>query len=641
MRWMRRLTGSAALAAVLLVGGAAGIARAQATAAPPASREQELLAVLRSESTEAEKAITCKGLAVYGSAAAVPDLAPLLANERLASWARIPLEVIPGDEAAAALRKAADSLSGRQLVGVINSLGVRRDAGASGVLERHLAGPDPEVAAAAAVALGRIGTPPAAAALAKALPGALPGALTAGGRDAVAEACILAAERRLAAGMPAEAIVLCDAVRAANVSEQRRAEATRGAILARGTAGIPLLVELLRSPSKRLFNMGLFTAREIGAGPPRDAALAEEVDVALVREVVAADPPGGGVERDVLVIGALADRNVGGAGQRVQSAMLDAAASGAKPVRLAAVRALGRIGDAAVVSRLLGIAADPDPEFAAASRGAIAALPGPAVDREITSRLATADAGVLPTLVALVGDRRIPAVADIVPLAGHSDANVRRTALESLGAVVDLANLDVLVRATVAPRDETEAAVAAKALREAAVRMADREACAAKLAAAVDAAGTRKAILLETLGDVGGTRALAAVGVAANGSDPDMQDVATRLLGKWMTPDAAPVLLDLCRSDAAGKFKTRALKGYIRIARQFVMSDADRAGMCRQALAAAPEAADKKTVIEILVRYPSPATLAVAREAVATPGIEAEAQAAVTAIEQKLEKPAG
>ena len=43
-------------------------------------KEKELLAILRSEATGAEKALACKGLAIHGSAAAVPELAKLLPN---------------------------------------------------------------------------------------------------------------------------------------------------------------------------------------------------------------------------------------------------------------------------------------------------------------------------------------------------------------------------------------------------------------------------------------------------------------------------------------------------------------------------------------------------------------------------------
>jgi hypothetical protein len=107
-----------------------------------------------------------------------------------------------------------------------------------------------------------------------------------------------------------------------------------------------------------------------------------------------------------------------------------------------------------------------------------------------------------------------------------------------------------------------------------------------------------------------------------------------------MTPDAADVLLALATSDAAGSYRGRTLKGYIRIARQFVMPEPERAAMCRKALAAARDAADRKAVIEILTRYPHAETLAVAKEAVANADVEAEAKAAVVAIEAKLAKPA-
>ena len=68
--------------------------------------------------------------------------------------------------------------------------------------------------------------------------------------DDVAQASVVCAERLLAAGQATESAKLYDAVRTASVSEQRKAEATRGLILARGKDGIPLLLETLRSPSR-------------------------------------------------------------------------------------------------------------------------------------------------------------------------------------------------------------------------------------------------------------------------------------------------------------------------------------------------------------------------------------------------------
>ena len=631
----RRRERRAVWLAMLVVIAAAGLVRAQAETAVAPSREQELVAVLRSETPEAEKAIAFKNLAIHGSPACVEAVATYLGNERLASWARITLEAIPGGEASAALRSASETLSGRLLVGAINSLGVRRDAAAVPLLEKRLGDPDATVVVAAAAALGTIGTPAAADALSKAFAAGEPA------RDAVAEACVVCGEQLLAAGDETSALKLFDAVRQADVSEQRRAEATRAAILARGEEGIPLLVELLRAPSQRLFNMGLFTARQLAAGPDRDAAIAYEVDLALLKSLAGSGDSMLAAQRKPLVIDLLADRNAGAAATAVQRAILEAAASDEPALRLAAIRAIGRCGDAASADGLLGIAAGADAAIVPAIRESIATMTADGVDERLVAGLTDADPAVLPLVIGLVGDRRIgAATTKVLPLVDHGDPAVRSAALAALGSIVDLGNVEVLITKATAPRDDAEATAAATALKEAAVRMPDREACAARVAAAIAAAGPRAGVLVETLADVGGTKALAAVAMAAKSGDQSLADVSTRVLGKWMTADAAPVLLELATTDAAGPYRGRALKGYLRIARQFALPEPERAEMCRKALAAAKDPADRKAVVEILVRYPHPTTLVVAKEATALPDVADEAKAAVAMIEGKLAPPA-
>jgi HEAT repeat protein len=605
---------------------AAAAFAATAPAAAPAPKEQEPLAVLRSNAAEAEKAAACKRLAVVGTAASAGDLAALLSNEHLASWARIALEAIPGAEVDAALRKAAGSLSGRLLVGVINTIGVRRDAGAIGLLEARLADANAEVAAAAAAALARIGTPEAAGALKKA---------AASGRDSMVEACVDAAEQLRLAGDTTAAVAACDVVLALRdkASEHRRAQATRTAILAKGPAGLPLLVEALRSPSQRLFNMGLFVSREL-----EDAPQAGAVDLALVDEATKL-----GGERAAVVIAAVADRNAdGGAGDVIVKKLLAMATGNDKPARIAAIAALGRIGDASVLDSLLAAATATDPDVAEAARLAAAALPGDAVGSAIRAKLATADARLLPVVVGLVGARQIPAARELLPLVAHGDAAVRKAAIESLGAVIELGDVGVLIDAVVKPRDPAEAEVAVKSLRQACTRMADREACAEKLVAAITDGlpVTTKVSLYDVLGEVRGKRALAAMAAAGKSSTPELQDIATRQLGKWMTPDAGPVLVELAGTLPPGKFHTRAVRGAFRIARQFALTDHERADLCRLILKAASDPADRKAVLEFMPRYPSAAMLQVAREAEAMPGLEEEAKRAASAIEQKLPKAA-
>ena len=207
--------------------------------------------MLRSEAPPAEKAITCKRLAVYGSAEAVPFLAPLLLDEQLSSWARIALEAIPGDAADAALRMAIPKLHGRLLVGTINSIGVRRDSRAVGELALSLKNVIRKSPLLQPWPLGGSEGP---------VRGRVESALSSAPapvRASVAEGCVRCAEHFLADGQSAPAIELYDLVRKANVPKQNVLEAIRGAILARKDAGIPLLLEQLKSTDKELFQIGL------------------------------------------------------------------------------------------------------------------------------------------------------------------------------------------------------------------------------------------------------------------------------------------------------------------------------------------------------------------------------------------------
>jgi HEAT repeat protein len=583
---------------------------------PNPEKEAEFIAVLRSDAPGAEKAIACKQLAIYGSSDAVVYLARLLPDEKLASWARIALEVIPGPEADEALRKATDSLQGNLLIGTINSIGVRRDVAAIDLLKARLPDQDAEVASAAAVALGRIGNLAAAKALRQALAGA-PVKV----RSAVAEGCVLCAERFLAEGRPAEASEIYDEVRKADVPRQRIIEATRGAILSRKNDGISLLIEQIRSPDKGLFQLGLGTAREF-PGSYVDKALAEELD--------RAEP-----ERAALIVVAMADRP----GTVVLPAVLKAAGSGSKPVRLAAIGALGRVGDSTCLTPLLDALIESDPDLVQSARTALGELSGDKVDAEIVSRLANAKGKIYPLLIELVGERRIEATADLLKALDNSDGAIRSAALTALGATVGPKGLSILIAQVVSPKRDEDAATARKALQTASIRMPDRDACASELALALEKApAPTKNILLEILRDVGGTKALNTIGAAAKSNNAQLQDKGSELLGNWSSVDAAPVLLDLAKTAREDKYHVRAIRGYISVARKFKdsMPEPQRLEICRNAFEVARRPADQKLVLEVLKLTPSVESLKLAIKAIQMPDLKEDATQATLVIAQKI-----
>jgi HEAT repeat protein len=203
---------------------------------PSATKEQEnkLIAVLESDVSHKEKVDACRELAVIGTKDAVPALAALLRDEKLSHMARYGLEPIPDPAVDDVLRDALGNLEGRLLVGVIASIGVRRDTKAVPPLKRFLQHSDADVVQAAARALGRIATPDVAKLLEETLAKA-PEEL----RPAVADACLSCAEAFLAQGKRSEAAAMYETVGKADLPKHFRVAAAHGALVARQPAGSP------------------------------------------------------------------------------------------------------------------------------------------------------------------------------------------------------------------------------------------------------------------------------------------------------------------------------------------------------------------------------------------------------------------
>lgn len=203
---------------------AAPLAMARKAPASPKEEEAKLIAVLtKPDATRKAKADACRELGRVGTRDAVAPLAALLCNEELSHMARYGLEPIPDPAVDAALRDALDKVKGRLEVGIIGSLGVRRDSKAAPALIKRLESSDPEVASAAARALGRIGNPQAVEALEKALAKA-----PEGGRPAICEGLFRCADVLRTQGQRPAARAIYEHLGNAQVPEYVKAGAKRG-----------------------------------------------------------------------------------------------------------------------------------------------------------------------------------------------------------------------------------------------------------------------------------------------------------------------------------------------------------------------------------------------------------------------------
>lgn len=185
-----------------------------------AMEESKLRKILKNrKSSELAKAKACQRLAVVGTKASVPVLAAMLDDPKFSHYARFGLEPIPDPSVDDAFRQALGRLKGRLRVGVINSLGQRKDPKAVAALVQLLDDPDVEVAVAAMAALGRIGGVEAAKALQKALEYT----------KTVASACLECSEGLLAQGMKEQALGLYESLLSrSDLPEAIRLAAVRG-----------------------------------------------------------------------------------------------------------------------------------------------------------------------------------------------------------------------------------------------------------------------------------------------------------------------------------------------------------------------------------------------------------------------------
>jgi HEAT repeat protein len=581
-------------------------------------KESDLIRVLQSDAPKSEKAITCKRLAIYGTEKSVPAVAPLLADKELSSWARIALEAIPGTAADTALRNALGNLEGRLLVGVINSIAVRRDAGAVDTLVQKLDDANGDVASAAAVALGHIGVEKAAKALTKSLAIAPVGV-----RSAVAEGCILCAERFLEHDRTAEAVKLYDTVRKADVPDQRHLEAIRGAILARQSAGLALLIEQLQSEDKKKFGIGLRTARELGG---------RKVTEALAVELDRLSP-----DRRPLLLLALADRSDSAVLPIVQKT----AQSSSKNLRITAINILIHLGDVSCVPILLEAAIEDDAKLEQAAMETLVRLPGKDVDVDILARLPQSRGKLRQVLIELAGQRQISGARPaVVSSLQDSDTGIRGAAVRTISIIgqdPETANLVKLLENT---KNSSERADIRKALLAISGRCGAK--CIPHLKPLTQSLDNELHIIgLRALAIIGGPEALAAVKSAIESAEPPVQDEAVRILSNWPYnwPDdseAGQTLLKLATSAKKMQHQVLGVRGYLQYIRgNKKLGNEQKVAKVKETLSHIKRPEEKQQAIAVLGETPSASSLELLTNLAEDSAVVEEAYSAMVRIAAK------
>ena len=442
-----------------------------------------LAGMLDNDTALAGKRYICKQLRLCGTPEVAPALVKHIADPQLSDLIVYALAQIPGEPVDQLLLKSISETSGDDTVGIINTLGDRRALSAVETLATLTGNRRAPVADAAAEALGKIGGNAAIQSLKTAY------ATAPVARQAALEDAQLAIARRLVEqGKSGQAQEIYRDLFAASDSPRIKAAAYAGFVLAGGTDWVPMVILALSSDEFELRAAALTTIHEVpGSGYTSD---------------IADYLPRLSPETKVLLINALAYRG----DPKALTAVIAEMKSEPKSVALAAIKALGALGDATTVDLLAETAATSEGDIQSAARTSLVQLRGDDVDDAILAFIQTAKPTVRIELVRSLAPRNaVSAVATLMKTSLAKDDAIKRDSLRALGELAqpkDLYALAVLAMKLQGEvgRREAEDAVAAVALKD-----DSRDRSAADILAAIPAANTvdAKCSMLRILGKVG------------------------------------------------------------------------------------------------------------------------------------------
>ncbi|MHB8521397.1 MAG: HEAT repeat domain-containing protein [Limisphaerales bacterium] len=403
---------------------------AEVTASPGEADQREQLAqrlasLLETDASFECKQFVCRQLALIDTPRQVPVLAKLLTDEKLSDMALYALGPMADPSVGRTLRAALGQTRGKTQVGIINTLGFRRDSQAVPPLAKLLNAPEGDVVRATALALGRIGGKEAARLLKRTVAVA-----TGDNRFVVTDAYLACADGFRTEGKNSPAAAIYQELLAENGSSLTRAAALRGLMTVDEGAAVRSVLASLRGadPILKKTAIGCIRLRQTTETTRRVAAELPQLPVA----------------DQVLVLAALADRKDTAAVPAIIAAM----GSDDPRVRTAALRALGQVGDAQAVDRLVAAAAaGPSAVEKKAALDSLRVLSGPGIDEGILKHLPTGPASTRVELTGVLVDRNaVSAVPALLNTAADPDPTVAEAAFRALGQMEAPASLPALIQ---------------------------------------------------------------------------------------------------------------------------------------------------------------------------------------------------
>ncbi|MEX2093131.1 MAG: HEAT repeat domain-containing protein [Pirellulales bacterium] len=315
-----------------------------------------------------------------------------------------------------------------------------------------------------------------------------------------------------------------------------------------------LVVGLLSDADKDIRALGLEQVRTQAKGKAATRAFAAQL-------------PKLPTDAQVGLLRALADRGDDAARPGVLELLKS---SGDESVRVAAIAAVGAVGESGDAALLIERLRGNNKAEQAAARKSLQRLRGDEVGKSICTALETKDAGI-PLRVALIeilaerGEKS--ALDNLLSAAISDDQRVRTAAMAALGKLAEPEQVAGMVRGVLAADSSAERSAAEKCIMFVCHRVNDADHQADALIAAIEQLKPdERAAMLSTLGRVGGAKALVRVEAAIAAEDAKLRDLGIRALCNWPTAAVAGRLTDLANIAEAPEHRTMVLRALIRVA---------------------------------------------------------------------------
>ncbi|MBZ5497164.1 MAG: HEAT repeat domain-containing protein [Acidobacteriia bacterium] len=598
------------------------------TPAARAECETRLLEFLGTSATPVAKMAVCRQLRVIGSDKSVPVLQAMLLDPNTSDMALYALQKIPGTAADKVLIQTVSKTEGAMKTAVIAALGDRKCNEAVAVLVSLLK-PNGEYAGAAALALGEIGGETAARPLVTHL-----AAAQANLKPIVAASIMKCAEGLMAVKNERAASGLYDKLLGdPTLPVPIRRAAMIGKISVAGDRSAAVLMDQLKGSDVSMQEAAIVKIKDVfkpeAIGPVCSLlpGLQETAQIKLLA-VLSLYPK-----------------------ERVLSAVLLAARSGAPAVRIAALKALESVGNSSTVPFLLESASKARGAEQGAARNALGLLKGRQADDTLLALLAQRPSDdVQGEILLAVAERRIfTAKSTVAGLLSSASPRVRLQALRTLRAIGTPSDMPSVLALLVKSDEESEQMEAMTTTAALAQKIANPDgrsnSVKARLAGEKDANGQlifeqdpkARARLYRVLSRIGDDSALPLLRQALNDQNEEIVDAAARAIAAWPTTGALDDAVQLAQKSRNETHRLLALQGMLRMIRQarYRRPEAAVADL-RQVYVLSSRTEEKKLILGVLPNFACPEALDLAGILLGDPSVKAEAQAAIEKIKPRL-----